>query len=117
MVQLLLELTRVDEAGELDGSGAIENAEGDLDMAVAAEDRLRHQQLVEIGVEHRAHDGIDLPVMIVDAGGDVGHGRSGKREPATLVLAARLPMLSASASRLQRSRPQLGGMPAARGGI
>src|SRR6516225_3140808 len=81
MVQLLLELTRVDEPGKLDGLGAVENAEGDLDMAVAAEDRLRHQQLVEIGVEHRAHDGVDLPVMIVDAGGNVGHGRCGRREP------------------------------------
>src|SRR5215467_14877938 len=76
MVQLLLELTCVDEPGKLDASGAIENAEGDLHMAVAAEDRLRHQQLVEVGIEHRAHDGVDLPVVIVDAGGDVGHGRS-----------------------------------------
>src|SRR5262249_58847322 len=101
MVQLLLKLTGVDEPGKLDGSGAIDNAEGDLDMAVAAEDRLRHQQLVEIGVEHRAHDRVDLPVMIVDAGGNVGHWtlqQTGTFDRATLPCAGSpVPMLPACA--------------------
>src|SRR5215467_15006805 len=121
MVQLLLELTCVDQPGKLDGSRAIENAEGDLHMAVTAEDRLRHQQFVEIGVEHRAHDGVDLPVMIVDAGGNVGHGRCDQKEAivrATLPSAGSpLPMLSACASYEQQSGPRRGGMPAARGGM
>ena len=59
---------------ELDRRGAVDDAEGDAHVAVAAEDRLRHQQLVEVRVEHRADDRIDLPGVIVDAGGDVGHG-------------------------------------------
>jgi hypothetical protein len=49
------------------------DAEGDLHVAVALPDRLRHEQLVEIGVDHRADDRIDLPSVIVDAGGDVDH--------------------------------------------
>ena len=74
MIELLFELTDVDELRKLDRRCAVEDAKCDLGVAVAAENRLAHQQLVEIGVEHRAHDGIDLPVVIVDAGGDVGHG-------------------------------------------
>ena len=49
-----------------------------LRVAVAAEDRLRHQQLVEVRVEHRADDRVDLPGVVVDAGGDVGHGALGR---------------------------------------
>src|SRR6185295_15814580 len=75
VIELLLELSDVDQLRELDGSGAVENPERDLRVAVAAEDRLAHQQLVEIRIEHRAHDRIDLPVVVLDAGGDIGHGR------------------------------------------
>ena len=35
--------------------------------------RLRHEQLVEIGIEQRPDDRIDLPVMIVNARGDISH--------------------------------------------
>ena len=45
-----------------------------LRVAMAAEDRLRHQQLVEVRIQHRADDRVDLPGVVVDAGGDVGHG-------------------------------------------
>ena len=74
VVELLFELADVDELRKLDRRCAVEDAEGDLGVAVPAENRLAHQQLVEVGVQHRAHDGIDLPVVVVDAGGDVGHG-------------------------------------------
>ena len=50
------------------------SAEGHLGVGLVAENRLAHQQLVEIGVDQRADDRVDLPVVIVDAGGDVDHG-------------------------------------------
>ena len=53
---------------------AVDQAELDGDVAVAAEHRLQHQELVEVGVEQRADDRVDPPVVVVDAGGDVGHG-------------------------------------------
>ena len=112
VVELLLQLADVDQLREFDRSGAVEDAEGDLGIAVAAKDRLRHQQLVEVGVEHRAHDGIDLPVVIVDAGGDVGHGRYRMVGPC-----GRSPGLLASGDATRScvpgatERPGRGGMP------
>jgi hypothetical protein len=34
-------------------------------------DELEHEELVEVGVEERAHDGIELPVVVVRAFGEV----------------------------------------------
>ena len=73
MVELLAELAGIDDVGEAHARRAVLDAEGDLHVAVALPDRLRHEQLVEIGVDHRADDRIDLPSVIVDAGGDVDH--------------------------------------------
>ena len=66
-------IATVDDIGERDGLGAVDQAEGDARVAVVAKDALRHQQLVEIGVDDRPHDGVDLPVMRIDAGGNIGH--------------------------------------------
>ena len=41
------------------------------DVAMPTENRLRHQQLVEIRIEHGAHDRVDLPGVVVDPGRDV----------------------------------------------
>jgi hypothetical protein len=75
VVELLAQLALVDDLGEADARGAVLDAEGDLDVAMAAEDRLRHQELVEIGVDHRPHDRVDLPGVIVDPRRDVDHRR------------------------------------------
>ena len=101
------------ELGELDGGGAVDDAEGDPRVAVAAEDRLRHQQLVEVRVEHRADDRVDLPGVIVDAGGDVGHGRVGPccRSPEFLALRR---CYAADKGLAQRSGQDLAAMPGAR---
>ena len=40
---------------------------------VVAEHRLAHQQLVEIRVDERADDRVDLPFVVPDAGGDIDH--------------------------------------------
>ena len=83
VVELLLERADVDQPAELDVRGAVDDAERDPRVLVAAIDRLRHQQLVEIRVQHRADDRVDLPGVVVDAGGDVGHeGRSAGGKPA-----------------------------------
>jgi hypothetical protein len=43
-------------------------------VRIVAKHRLAHQQLVEIGVDQRPHDRVDLPLVVVDTGGDVDHG-------------------------------------------
>ena len=40
-----------------------------------AEHRLAHQELVEIRIDERPHDRVDLPFVVPDAGGDIDHGR------------------------------------------
>ena len=74
VVELLFQLADVDEPRRAcTDARAVNDAEGDAHVAMAAEDRLRHQQLVEVGIQHRADDRVDLPGVVVDAGGDVGH--------------------------------------------
>ncbi len=79
MIELLAQRALVDEVAEAYPLRAVDDAEGDLRVLVAPEDRLRHQELVEIRVEHGAHDRIDAPLVVIDAGGDVGHGLLGSR--------------------------------------
>ena len=85
VVELLAQLALVDDLGEAHAGGAVLDPEGDRRVAMAPEDRLRHQELVEIGVDHRAHDRVDLPGVIVDPGRDVDHrllrGAKGRLRP------------------------------------
>nr|ABC25304.1 hypothetical protein [uncultured marine bacterium Ant24C4] len=37
------------------------------------ENGLAHQEFVEISVDERPHDGVDLPFVVPDAGGDIDH--------------------------------------------
>ena len=38
-------------------------------------DELQHEELVEVGIEERANDGVELPVVVVRAFGEVDvHG-------------------------------------------
>ena len=74
VIQLLLERADIDHRREGDMRRSVDDAEGDLGRAMPPEDCLRHQELVEIGIQHRPHDRVDFPIVIVDAGGDIGHG-------------------------------------------
>src|SRR5690606_9761695 len=49
--------------------------EGRVDAGIEAPDHLQHQELVEVRVEQRAHDRVELPGMVVDALRDVGDRR------------------------------------------
>src|SRR3712207_7328609 len=73
MVELLAQFARSDDVGEADAGRAVVDAERDLHVAMAAEDRLRHQKLVEIRIQNGPDDRIDLPGMVVDPGRDVRH--------------------------------------------
>ena len=61
----------VDLVGEADGCGAVDDLAGDVDGGEVLPDELQHEQLVEVGVEQRAHDGVELPVVVVRALGEV----------------------------------------------
>ena len=74
VVELGADVLLGDELGERHVGRAVDQAELDGDVAVTPEDRLQHQELVEVGVEQRPDDRVDPPVVVVDAGGDVGHG-------------------------------------------
>ena len=74
MVELLAEFARIDEIGEAHLAGAVLDAEGDLGLAMAAKDRLRHQELVEIRVEQRPDDRVDLEAVVVHPRGEIEHG-------------------------------------------
>jgi hypothetical protein len=56
--------------------GAVDEGKGDLRVRLVAEHRLAHQELVEIRVDEGADDRVDLPFVVVDAGGDIDHGGS-----------------------------------------
>ena len=73
MVELLAQLACIDDVGQADAGGAVMNAERDLHVPMATKDRLRHQELVEVRIQHRPDDRIDLPGMVVDPGRDVRH--------------------------------------------
>ncbi len=54
----------------------IDQAERHLRVRIVVQDTLGHQELVEIRVDHRAHDRVDLERVVVDTGGNVGHRRA-----------------------------------------
>jgi hypothetical protein len=71
VVHLRDEGVGVDLVGEADARGAVDDFAGDVDGGEVLPDELQHEQLVEVGVEQRAHDGVQLPVVIVRALSDV----------------------------------------------
>jgi hypothetical protein len=74
VVELFAQLPLVDEGGQRNARGAVDEGEGDIGVGPVAEHRLAHQELVEIRVDEGADDRVDLPLVVVDAGGDVDHG-------------------------------------------
>ena len=73
VIQLFAQLAFVDQVGQADVGRTVDQAEPDHRVGPVAKDRLAHQQLVEIRVDQRPHDGVDLPFVVIDAGGDIGH--------------------------------------------
>ena len=47
-----------------------------MHVAVTAKHRLRHQDLVEIRVDQRPDDRVNLPFVVIDALGDIHQRRS-----------------------------------------
>ena len=60
-----------DAVGEADVDGAVVDLAGDVGGGEVLPDELEHEELVEVGVEERAHDGVELPVVVVRALGEV----------------------------------------------
>ncbi len=56
---------------EADVDGAVDEREGGAGRGEMLPDELEHEELVEVGVEQGAGDGIELPVVVVRAPGEV----------------------------------------------
>ena len=75
VVELIAESGGGDVVGETDAEGAVVDLAGDVGGGKVLPDELEHEELVEVGIEEGAHDGIELPVVIVRALGEVDvHG-------------------------------------------
>jgi hypothetical protein len=83
VVELRPQLSEVDLVGHPHARRAVLDPEADPQVAVTAEDHLRHQQLVEIRIEQGAHDRVDAEIVVVDPLREVDHGPSvfGKCRP------------------------------------
>ena len=75
MVELFAEHAGGNAVGETDVDGAVVDLAGDVGARKVLPDELEHKQLVEVGVQQRANDRIELPVVVVRALGEVDvHG-------------------------------------------
>ena len=75
MIELLAQLLLVDLIGETDRGGAVDQGESGVDLWVELPDHLKHQELVEVGIDKAADDRIELPGVVVNPGRDIclGH--------------------------------------------
>ncbi len=75
VLHLLAQSFDGDLVGELDRDGAVEDLAGDVRGGEVLPDELEHEELVEVGVEQGADDGVQLPVVVVGSLGEVDlHG-------------------------------------------
>jgi hypothetical protein len=75
VVHLVAEHVDGDAVGKTDAQSAVVDLTGDGDGEEVLPDELQHEQLVEVGVEQGAHDGVEFPVVVVSALGEVDvHG-------------------------------------------
>ena len=75
LLELFAKLLDVDVVCEAKIGGAVDQEKDALVRGETFPDELQHQELVEIGVEQRARDGIDFPVVVVRATGKIDdHG-------------------------------------------
>ena len=79
VVELFAQLALVHQVRQPDRGRAVDQAEGHVGVRPVAEDGLAHQQLVEIRVDQGPHDRVDLPLVVIDAGGDIDHLRAPSR--------------------------------------
>src|SRR6056297_1532264 len=75
VIELFAKLALVDEPGQRHRRGSVDEREGDARVWPVAEHRLAHQELVEIGIDERPNDRVDLPFVVPDTGGDIDHAR------------------------------------------
>jgi hypothetical protein len=71
VVELGAKLTLVDDVGQAHRGRSVVQGEGDADVPVPLLDKLRHQQLVEIGVQQGADDRVDPVGVVVGALGEI----------------------------------------------
>ena len=71
MLHLLAQGGGGDAVGEADVRGAVVDFAGDVGGGEVLPDELEHEELVEVGVEQGADDGVELPVVVVRALGEV----------------------------------------------
>jgi hypothetical protein len=75
VIQLLAQGRDRNAVGESNRQCAVVNLASDLSLREVLPDELEHQEFVEVGVEEGAHDGVELPVVVVRALGEVDvHG-------------------------------------------
>ena len=74
MVELLAQLALVDQLGQADLRRPVQQRELDRRLRPVPKDRLAHQELVEVRVDQRPDDRVDLPAVVPDTGGDIDHG-------------------------------------------
>jgi SAM-dependent methyltransferase len=80
LIQLGAKFVGVNGVGQTDVGGAVDEGEGGAGLAEVFPDELQHEEFVEVGVEEGAGDGVEIPVMIVRAAGQVDD-HDGNRVP------------------------------------
>ena len=73
MIQLFAQLSLINNIGNPQRLGAVDQAERDIRIWLVAKHRLAHQQLVKIRVDQRPHNRIDLPFVVINTGSDIDH--------------------------------------------
>ena len=76
MVELGAQLLLVDDVGETDRAGAVDDGECRLHIRMNVPDHLEHEELVEIRVEQAADDRVEPEIMVVGACRDVSDGHA-----------------------------------------
>ena len=71
MLHLLAQRGGRDTVPQADGSRTVVDFTGYDRTREVLPNELQHEQLVEVGIEQRTHDGIELPVVVVRALGKV----------------------------------------------
>ena len=73
VIQLFAQLAFVNQLCQTDGLCPVDQGKRDMRVWVITEHRLTHQQLVKVSVNQRPDDRVDLPFVVPDPRGDIGH--------------------------------------------
>ena len=71
MIEVLTKFAFIHKIGKTHGFGTVDQAEGDLGVRAIAKHGLAHQEFIEIRINQRPDNRIDLPFVVPDSGGDV----------------------------------------------